>query len=95
MSLPHKTCFSHLPWYLSFITYNRVIVLLSHVQLFTTLWTEARQTLLSMEFSRQEYLSGLPFPTPGNLPDPRIEPMSPMSPVLPKDSSPLCHLGSP
>ena len=45
------------------------------------LWTLARQTLLSMEFSRQEYWSGLPFP-PGDLPDPGIEPMSLVSPAL-------------
>jgi len=46
---------------------------LSHVQLFVTSCTVACQTLLSMEFSRQEYWSGLPFPPPGDLPDPRIE----------------------
>ena len=40
----------------------------SHVQLFVTLWTVACQVPLSMEFSRQEYWNGLPFPTPGNLP---------------------------
>ena len=37
-------------------------------------WTSARQAPLSMEFSRQEYWSGLPFPTPGDLPHPGIEP---------------------
>ena len=42
-----------------------------------TLSTVAHQTPLSMEFSRQEYLSGLPLPAPGDLPDPRIEPGSP------------------
>ena len=41
-----------------------------------TLWTVARQAPLSMEFSRQEYWSGWPFPSPGNLPDPGIEPGS-------------------
>ena len=40
-------------------------------------WTVAHPAPLSMEFSRQEYWSGMPFPTPGNLSDPRIEPMSP------------------
>ena len=40
-------------------------------------WTVACQTPLSMGFSRQEYWSGLPFPSPGNLPDPGIEPGSP------------------
>ena len=43
------------------------------VQLFETPWTVARQAPLSMRFSRQEYWSGLPFPSPGNLPDRRIE----------------------
>ena len=54
----------------------------SCVQLFVSLWTIAHQALLSMEFSRQEFQSGLPFPPPGNLPDPRIEHMSFMSPAL-------------
>ena len=42
-----------------------------------TPWTVAHQVPLSMEFSRQEYSSGLQFPSPGDLPDPRIEPASP------------------
>ena len=42
-----------------------------------TPWAVACQTSLSMEFSRQEYWSGLPFPSPGDLPDPGIEPWSP------------------
>ena len=50
---------------------------LSRVQLFTTPRTVARQAPLSMEFSRQEYWSGLPFPSPGDLPTPGIEPRSP------------------
>ena len=41
-----------------------------------TLWTVVHQAPLSMEFSRQEYWSGLPFPPPGDLPDPGIEPGS-------------------
>ena len=45
-------------------------------------WTVAYQALLSMEFSRQEYWSGLPFPPPGHLPNPRIEPTSLISPAL-------------
>ena len=44
---------------------------------FVTPWTAALQAPLSMEFTRQEYWSGLPFPSPGNLPDPGIEPVSP------------------
>ena len=50
---------------------------LSCVQLFVTLWTVAYQAPQSMEFSRQEYWSGLPFPSPGDLPNPGIEPGSP------------------
>ena len=46
----------------------------SHVQLFATLWTVAHQGPLPMEFSRQEYWSGLPCPPPGDLPDPGIKP---------------------
>ena len=49
----------------------------SRVQLFATLWTVACQAPLSMGFSSQEYWSGLPFPSPGDLPDPGIHPMSP------------------
>ena len=47
-----------------------------------TLWTVARQAPLSRGFSRQEYWSGLPFPPPGDLPNPGIEPVSLMSPAL-------------
>ena len=49
----------------------------SHVWLFATLWTVTYQAPLSMEFSRQVYWSGLPFPSAGNLPDPGREPRSP------------------
>ena len=47
-----------------------------------TLWTVALQAPLSMEFSRQEYWSGLPHPPPGDLLNPGIEPASPTSPAL-------------
>ena len=50
---------------------------LSHVRLFVTPWTVAHQAPLSMGFSRQEYWSGLPFPSPGDLPNPGIERGSP------------------
>ena len=50
---------------------------LSSVGLFATPWTVAYQAPQSMEFSRQEYWSGLPFPSPRDLPDPGIEPGSP------------------
>ena len=49
---------------------------LSHVRLFATPWTVAHKASLSMEFSRQEYWSGYSFPSPGDLPDPGIEPES-------------------
>ena len=54
------------------------VKLLSCVPLFATPWTVAYQAPPSMGFSRQECWSGLPFPSPGNLPDPGIEPRSPM-----------------
>ena len=52
------------------------------VWLFMTPWTAAHQALLSLEFSRQEYWSGLLFPIPRDLPDPWAEPISPESPAL-------------
>ena len=67
----------------------------SHIQLFVTLWIVARQVPLSMGFSRQEYWSGLPCPPPGELPDPRIKPVSPVAPALQADSLPQSHQGSP
>ena len=53
------------------------VKLLSHVQLFGDPWTVAHRAPPSMGFSRQEYWSGLPFPSPGDLPDPGIEPRPP------------------
>ena len=50
---------------------------LSHVRLFGTLWTVVHRAPLPMGFSRQEYYSGLPFPSPGDLPHPGIELTSP------------------
>ena len=55
---------------------------ISYVPHFATPWTVAHQTPLSMGFSRQEYQSKLPFPPPGDLPNPGIEPPSPVSPAL-------------
>ena len=62
-----------------------VVHLLSRVQLFGIPWTVACQAPLSMGFSRQEYWSGLSFPSPGDLPDPGTEPRSP---ALQADSLP-------
>ena len=60
---------------------------LSRVRLFATPRTVADQAPPSMELSRQEYWSGLPFPSPGDLPDPGIEPASPalQADVLPSE----------
>ena len=57
-------------------------------------WTGAHQAPVSMEFSKQEYLSGLTFPTSGDLPNPRIKPMSLALPALQADYLPLGHQGS-
>ena len=64
---------------------------LSHVWLFEIPWTVACQGPLSMAFPRQENWSGLPFPPPGVLPNPGIEPASPPSPALQADSLLLSH----
>ena len=77
-------------WY--FHLYAYVCYLFSLVQLFVTPGTVARQAPLSMEFSRQGYWSGLPFPSPGDLPDPGIEPRSP---TLQADVLPSELLGKP
>ena len=53
------------------------VYMLSRVQLFATPQTIAHQATLSIGFPRQEYWSGLPFPSPGDPPDPEIEPTSP------------------
>ena len=63
--------------------------MLSRVQLFATPWTVAHQAPPSMEFSRQEYWSGLPFPSPGDLPNPGIEAESP---TLQADALPIVLL---
>ena len=57
-----------------------------------TPWTVACQVSLSVGFSRQDYWRGLPFPSPGDLPNPRIEPVSPTAPAL---ALPLVPSGKP
>ena len=64
---------------------ERKVKSLSRVRLFATPWTVAYQAPLSLGFFRQEYWSGLPFPSPGDLPNPGIEPGSP---VLQADALP-------
>ena len=68
---------------------------LSCVWLFMAPWTVAYQAPPSMGFSRQEYWSGLPFPSPGDLPETDIKPASPAVPTLAVDSLPLSHQGCP
>ena len=69
---PPPNSFCCVSWSLPCVCY-----LLSHVQLFATLWTVAHQAPLSMEFFKQEHWSGLPFPSSGDLPDPGIKLRSP------------------
>ena len=75
-------------WYLSSLK----VKLISHVRLFATPWTVAYQAPQYMEFSRQEYWSGLLFPSPGDLPNPGIEPRFP---ALQADALPSEPQGSP
>ena len=86
---------SFLKFFLNLIYLYMHAKLFSHVWLFATLWTVARQAPLSMGFPRQEYWSGLPCPPPGDLPNPGTEPLSPAAPELQADSLPLSHRGSP
>ena len=74
--------------------YNCMCVL-SHVQLFVTPWTVAHRAPLSMRFSGQEYCSRLPFPSPGDLPDPGINPLSCACPYWQVDSLSLAPPGKP
>ena len=71
----------------SYCCHIRQVKSLSRVQLFVPLWTVAYQAPPSMGFSRQESWSGLPFPSPGDLPDPGIELGSPtlQADALPSD----------
>ena len=70
-------------WLLHEVVANTLVLSrFSYVQLFVTAWTGAHQAPLSMGFSREEYWSGLSFPSPGDLPDAVIELASLSSPVL-------------
>ena len=68
---------------------------LSRVRLFATPWTVTRQAPLPMGFSRQEYWNGLPFPSPGDLPDPGIDPGSAATPAWRAGSFPTEPRGEP
>ena len=72
-----------------FILWDVLCLVLSQVRLFPTPWTVAHQAPLSLRFSRQEYWSGLPYPSPGDLPNPGIKPTSPTIPALAGGSIPL------
>ena len=71
-----------LPYFLYESESEKKVKSLSYVWLFATLWAVAHQAPLPMGFSRREYWSGLPFSSPGGLPDPRIEPSSLKFPAL-------------
>ena len=72
---------------------RKVCVCVSHSVMSNSLWPHrlALQAPLSMGFSKQEYWSGLPFPFPGDLPNPGTETESPAAPALQADSLPLNH----
>ena len=69
-------------WFSMTAVLSDVFLWLYHFQLFATLWTTTCQAPLSLGFSRQEYWSGEPFPSPEDLPDPGIKTMSLSSPAL-------------
>ena len=77
----------HIPWHMCMHAY-------SVVSDSATPWTIAHQVPLSIEFSRQEYCSGLPFPPAGDLPNPGIKPTSPVSPALAGGSHGMRDLNS-
>ena len=72
---------SVIPWFLDQVSFGGLLLFwsLSFVNSFATIWTIAHLAPLSMGFPRQEYWSGLPFTSPGDLPNPRIKPASPSS----------------
>ena len=65
-----------------YLLINKLIYIYCVLRLYAAPWAVAQQVSLSMEFSRQDYWNGLPFPTPGDLPDPGIESVSLVSPTL-------------
>ena len=82
LCLTHTSCLAQGPIYLLPLKLILRFPVLSRVLLFAILWTIAHQAPLAMGFSKQEYWSWLPFPSPGDLPDPGIEPPSLSSPAL-------------
>ena len=99
-----KFCCWHGVWHKWFYFGPAVSLKCVHAQLCLTfcnpkepnsLWTVAHEASLSMRFSWQEYRNGLPFPSPGDLPEPGIEPTSPASPAPQVDALLMSHRGSP
>ena len=72
-----------------------VLIRFNRIWLFVTLWNVAHKTPLSTGFSWQEYWSGVLLPSPGDLPDPGIKPMCPVTPALQVISLPLAPPGKP
>ena len=81
--------------YPRYLKYLVCVCMLSHVQLFVSPWTVAHQAPLSMEFSRQEYRSGLPFLSLGDIPNPGTELMSSTSPAWAGRFFTIMPLGKP
>ena len=77
---PQKNLYMN--WFMHYTCVFVYTYVLCCIQLFATSWTVAHQAPLSMEFSRQEYWSGLPFPSPGDLPHPGIKSACFVSPAL-------------
>ena len=80
--MPRSSILSYVNWF------DTTFPVLSCVHLFMTHWTIAHHAPLSTGFSRQEYWSGLPLPSPGDLPNLGIKPASPVFPALQVDSLP-------
>ena len=76
-STSHSMAITRNPLFQTLESFACMLSPFSHIQLFGTPQTVAHQAPLSMGFSRQEYWSGLPCPSPGDLPDPGIKPISP------------------
>jgi len=81
-NVEHCSSSASMALHIAFIIINMCVGALCHIRLFATPRTVACPAPLSMEFSSQDYWSGLPFPSPGDLPDPGIEPTALASPAL-------------
>ena len=79
-------------FYCFFFFFRCCCLALSHAQLFATPWTVAHQAPLSMGFPRRKYCSGLPFPSPGDNPNPGMKAVSPVLASTGKPSSTTNHI---